>query len=196
MDGNGLRLLARYPAAPRRLLSVDDYHRMGEAGILNEGDRVELIEGELVEMAPIGSEHAAAVNDLTRLLIMAVGDRAVVSPQNPVRLDQHSEPQPDFAVLKPRRDGYRSALPTPQDTLLIVEVAHSSLAYDRAVKLALYASHGIPEVWIANIPAKEVEVYRRPNGDHYDWTEPVGRSGIVKIEALPGASVKVDRIFA
>jgi Uma2 family endonuclease len=195
VDGDGLKLLARYPAVSRHLLSADDYHRMGEVGILNEDDRVELIEGELVEMAPIGSEHAAAVNDLNRLLMIAVGDTAVVSPQNPVRLDRHSEPRPDFAVLKPRPDGYRSALPTPQDVLLIVEVAHSSLAYDRAVKLALYASRGMPEVWIVNLGAKEVEVYRSPNGDHYDPTERVGTTGIVEIEALPGASVRVDRVF-
>lgn len=195
MDGDRVSLLARYPAVPRHLLTVDDYHRMGEAGILSEDDRVELIEGELVEMAPIGSEHAAAVNDLTRLLIMAVGDRAVVSPQNPVRLDRRSEPQPDFALLRPRPDGYRSALPTPQDTLLIVEVAHGSLDYDRAVKLALYARHGIPEVWIVNLLGKEVGVHRKPHNDRYAKAERAGSSGIVTIEALPGIRIEVGRIF-
>jgi Uma2 family endonuclease len=195
MDGDRVSLLARYPTVPRHLLTVDDYHRMGEAGILSEDDRVELIEGEPVEMEPIGSEHAAAVNDLTRLLIMAVGDRALVSPQNPVRLDRRSEPQPDFALLRPRPDGYRSALPTPQDTPLIVEVAHSSLDYDRAVKLALYAKHGIPEVWIVNPLGKGVEVYRKPQNERYGKAERAGPPGIVTIEALPGVRVEVGNIF-
>jgi Uma2 family endonuclease len=195
MDGDRASLLARYPAVPRHLLTVDDYHRMGEAGILSEDDRVELIEGELVEMAPIGSEHAAAVTDLNYLLMVAVGEKALVSPQNPVRLDRHSEPQPDFALLKPRPDRYRSALPTPQDTLLIVEVAHSSLAYDRAVKLALYASHSIPEVWIVNLAANEVEVYRKPQGDRYTECACVGRSEVVEINALPGIGIEVGKVF-
>ncbi|MBV8457956.1 MAG: Uma2 family endonuclease [Acetobacteraceae bacterium] len=141
MDDVGSTLLARYPAVPRRLLTVDDYHRMGEAGILSEDDRVELIEGELVEMAPIGSEHAASVAALNHLLVLAVGARGLVFPQNPVRLDPHNEPQPDFTVLKPRPDGYRSALPRAEDILLIVEVSASSLGYDRGLKLALYARH-------------------------------------------------------
>ena len=96
MDREELGLLSRYPATPRRLLTVDEYHRMGEAGILTDDDRVELIEGELVAMAPIGSEHVAATNALTRLLVLAVGDRGIVSVQNPVRLTRRSEPQPDF----------------------------------------------------------------------------------------------------
>jgi Uma2 family endonuclease len=126
---------------------------------------------------------------------MAVGDRALVSPQNPVRLDRRSEPQPDFALLRPRPDGYRSALPTPQDTLLIIEVAHSSLAYDRAVKLALYATHRIPEVWIVNLAATEVEVHRKPQNDRYTESARVGRSEIVEIEALPGIRIEVGKIF-
>jgi Uma2 family endonuclease len=110
VDREELSVLSRYPATPRRLLTVDEYHRMGEAGILTEDDRVELIEGELVAMAPIGSEHVAATNALTRLLVLAVGDRGIISVQNPVRLTRRSEPQPDLAVLKPR-DDYRTTLP-------------------------------------------------------------------------------------
>ena len=196
MDDGGSTLLARYPAVPRRLLTVEDYHRMGEAGILSRDDRVELIEGELVEMAPIGSEHAASVGMLNRLLVLAVGGRAVVFPQNPVRLDVHNEPQPDFTVLKPRPDGYRSALPTPEDVLLVVEVAASSLAYDRGLKLALYARHGIPELWIVNVAAQEIEIFRKPAGDHYASTARAGRSGSLEIEALPGVRIAADPIFA
>jgi len=195
VDREDLGLLSRYPTAPRRLSTVDEYHRMGEAGILTEDDRVELIEGELVAMAPIGSEHASATNALTRLLVLAVGERGVVSVGNPVRLTRHSEPQPDFAVLKPR-DDYRRMLPRPEDTMLAVEVANTSLDYDRKVKLALYARSFIPEVWIVNLAADEVEVYRTPAGDSYSSVTRAGRSDSLTIGLLPGVLVPVVKIFA
>ncbi len=188
-------LLSRYPAVSRRLLTVDEYHRMGEAGILTEDDRVELIEGELVAMAPIGSEHAAASNSLNRLLMQAVGNRGIVSVGNPVRLSRRSEPQPDFAVLKPR-DDYRTRLPQPEDTLLVVEVANTSLDFDRKVKLALYARSGIPEVWIVNLPAEEVEIHRSPVGDSYTSAARAGRSDTLTIQAMPRVRIPVAKIFA
>ena len=121
---DGLSLLAQHPGVPRHLLTVEDYHRMGEAGILGPNDRVELIEGELVEMAPIGSEHAASSNALGHLLYGAVGERAILAAQNPVRLRPRNEPQPDFSILKLRPHGYyRSTLPTAEDVLLVAEVA-------------------------------------------------------------------------
>jgi Uma2 family endonuclease len=168
VDREDLGLLSRYPAAPRRRLTVDEYHRMGEAGILTEDDRVELIEGELVALAPIGSEHASATNALNRLLVLAVGDRGIVSVGNPVRLTRHSEPQPDFAVLKPR-DDYR---------------------------LALYARSFIPEVWIVNLAAEEVEVYRTPVADSYTCVTRAGRSDSLTIGELPGVLIPVATIFA
>jgi len=195
VDREELGLLSRYPAAPRRLLTVDEYHRMGEVGILTEDDRVELIEGELVAMAPVGSEHVAASNMLTRLLVRAVGDRGIVSVGNPVRLTRHSEPQPDFAILKPR-DDYRTTLPRPEDTMLAVEVANTSLDYDRKVKLALYARSGIPEVWIVNLAAVEVEVYRSPVADGYTSVTRAGRSDSLTIEAIPGVRIPVAEVFA
>lgn len=193
MDREGQGLLARYPA-PRRLLTVDEYHRMGEAGILTKDDRVELIEGELVAMAPIGSEHAAATNALNRLLVTGVGDRGVVSVGNPVRLNRRSEPQPDFAILRPR--DYKRALPRPEDTLLAIEVANTSLEYDRKVKPALYARSGIPEVWIVNLAAEEVEVYQSPVGDSYGSVGRAGRSDSLAITAIPGTAIAVAKIFA
>ena len=195
MDDDAPTLLTRYPGISRRLFTVDDYHRLGEAGILAEHDRVELIEGELVEMAPIGSEHAAGVNALNRLLVLAIGERGIVSPQNPVRLDRRNEPQPDFSVLKPRADGYRSAPPRPSDVLLIVEVSASSLAYDRGLKLALYARHAIPEVWIVNLAAQEIEVFRKPTSDRYESSARVDRTGLLEIEALPGVRIAAEGIF-
>ncbi len=195
MDREDLGLLSRYPAAPRRLLTVDEYHRMGEVGILTDDDRVELIEGELVAMAPIGSEHIAATNALTRLLVLAVGDRGIVSVGNPVRLTRHSEPQPDFSVLKPR-DDYRKTMPRPEDTMLAVEVANTSLDFDRKVKLALYARGGIPEVWVVNLTAEEVEVYRSPVADSYTSVTLAGPSDSLTIEAIPGVLIPVGGIFA
>jgi Uma2 family endonuclease len=194
VDREELGLLSRYPATPRRLLTVDEYHRMGEAGILTDDDRVELIEGELVAMAPIGSEHVATTNALNRLLVLAIGDRGIVSVQNPVRLTLRSEPQPDFAVLR-RRDDYRTLLPGPADTMLAIEVASTSLEYDRGVKLALYARSGIPEVWIVNLAAEEVEVYRSPAGDRYLAVTHAGRLDVLTIEAIAGVHVPVAKIF-
>jgi Uma2 family endonuclease len=195
VDKAELSVLSRYPATPRRLLTVDEYHRMGEAGILTDEDRVELIEGELVAMAPIGSEHVAATNTLNHLLVLAVGDRGIVSVQNPVRLTRRSEPQPDFAVLKPRGD-YKTALPRPEDTMLAVEVANTSLDYDRTVKLALYARSGIPEVWIVNLTAEEVEVYQSPVADGYASVARAGRSDVLTINAIPDVRIPVAKIFA
>jgi Uma2 family endonuclease len=188
-------LLTRNPWVVRRPLTVAEYHRMGEVGILTEDDRVELIEGELIAMSPIGSEHSGTVNALTRILVQTVGDRGVVAVQNPVQLDDLSEPQPDFAVLKPREDDYRRATPRPDEVLLIVEVANTSLAYDRAVKRSLYARHGIPEFWIVNLAAGEVEVCRVPTGDQYASIAHVGRDGILEPALLPGATIPVAALI-
>ena len=133
-------------------------------------------------MAPNGSEHVAATNALTHLLVLAVGDRGIVSVQKPVRLTRRSEPQPDFAVLKPR-DDYRTTL--PRNTMLAVEVANTSLDYDRNVILALYARSGIPEVWIVNLAAAEVEVYQSPVADSYTFVARAGRSEALTIKAIP-----------
>jgi Uma2 family endonuclease len=188
-------LLTRNPWVTRRPLTVAEYHQMGEAGILTEDDRVELIEGQLIAMSPIGSDHSGTVNALTRALVRAVGDRGVVAVQNPVQLDDLSEPQPDFSVLKPRADDYRRATPRPDEVLLIIEVANTSLAYDRAVKRALYARHAIPEFWIVNLAANEVEVCRAPTGDQYASVSRVGRDGILEPELLPGATIPVAALL-
>jgi Uma2 family endonuclease len=188
-------LLTRNPWVARRALTIAEYHRMGEVGILTERDRVELIEGELVAMAPIGSEHSGTVNALTRLLVEIVGDRGVVAVQNPVQLDDLTEPEPDFAVLKPRPDYYRRATPRADDVLLLIEVADSSLAYDRAVKRSLYARHGIPEFWIVNLTAGEVEVCRTPTGDNYASVLHVGREAILEPVLLPGAAIPVATLL-
>ena len=177
-------VLARLPSMPRRRLTVDEYYRMGEAGILTRDDRVELIEGELVAMSPIGSDHSDTSNTLTRTLVMAVGDRGVVSVQTPIRLNRFNEPQPDFLVLRLRPGGYRAAHPGPADVILAIEVSASSLRYDRGVKRALYARHGIQEFWIVDLDGRAVEVGREPSGDGYAVVERVGADGTLTLPEL------------
>ena len=173
--------------------TVHDYHRMGEAGILHEDDRVELIEGEIVEMAAIGTRHFSCVNRLTRLLVMGVGDAAVVSVQNPVRLNEHTEPQPDITVIQPR--DYTESLPVPEDVLLLVEVSDTTLAYERDVKLPLYARASIGEVWIVNLPAKTIEQYTDPSGDGYRHVDHKRGGQKLQPAALSDLNPTVDEIL-
>jgi Uma2 family endonuclease len=197
VDTNEPAVLTHYPAASIRPLTVNDYHRMGEAGIFAESERVELIEGQLIAMSPIGSPHFAAVNTLNRLLVRAIGDLAIVSVQNPVRLNDRSEPEPDVAIIRPRDDEYRSGLPGPADVLLIIEVASSSIDYDRSVKLALYARHSIPEFWIVNLDLACIEVYRSPDikRSNYSSCLRLGGEGTLEIVSLPGVLISAAPIF-
>src|SRR5271165_2444973 len=189
------RLLVANPWVARRPITVAEYHRMGEVGILGERDRVELIEGELVAMSPIGSYHHGTVISLTQLLVRAVGDRALVSVQGPVRLDDFSEPEPDFALLKPRPDSYRDAHAQPADVLLLIEVADTSLNYDRAVKRALYARHAVPELWLIDLNAGEVEVCRQPEPGGYARVEHGGRNSVLEPELLSGVRIQASSLF-
>jgi Uma2 family endonuclease len=183
-------------APTRHRLNVDDYHRMGEAGILGEDDRVELIDGELIDMAPIGQGHAGVVNGLNHALFMAFQGQAVVSVQNPLRLDGLNEPQPDVVVLRPREDFYqRGTRPGPDDVLLLVEVADSSLRYDRTVKLPLYARAGIGEVWIVDLRRRVVEVHRGPVGDGYTDVATYGAADTVMLALAPEIGVALGRVF-
>jgi len=147
--------------------TVTDYYRMAEVGILDADERVELLRGEVVEMTPIGGRHAFSVSRLTHVLYDAVGPRYYVSTQNPVSIDVHSEPQPDLVLARPDLDRYRETHPRPEDVLLLVEVADTSLDKDRKVKLPLYAEAGIVEVWIVDVNSNVVEVCRDPSGDEY-----------------------------
>ena len=151
----------------RHRLTVEEYNRMGELGILHPETRTELIDGEIIDVAPPGSLHAGTVNQLSSLLQIAVANRAVVVVQNPILLGRYSEPQPDCALAKPRSDFYRSAHPQPDDLLLVVEVADSSLRFDRDVKSALYARHAVPELWLVDVRGKRLTRYRDPVGGAY-----------------------------
>ncbi len=177
----------------RRRFTVHEYHRMGEAGILHEDDRVELIEGEIVEMAAIGTRHFSCVNGLTRLLVRGVGDAAIVSVQNPVRLDERTEPQPDLAVLRVR--DYRESLPMPEDVLLLIEVSDTMLRYDRGVKLPLYARVGIREVWVVDLAGEIIERHTDPSGNTYRGLEQARRGEKIESATLPELTLGVDAVL-
>ena len=179
----------------RYRLSVDDYHKLGEVGILTEDCRVELIEGELIEMSPVGAQHVNLVNRLTKIFVLAVGDLGVVSIQNPVTLPPHSEPQPDIAVLKQSIDGAAPSLPRAEDVLLLIEVADTTLAYDRTTKLKIYAQAGIREMWIVNVQAKSIEIYQEPSANGYLRKHEFGLQDAVTPSALPQVSLALSDIF-
>ena len=168
---------------------------MADAGILHEDDRVELIEGEIVLMTPIGRHHAACVAELTRLLVPAIGQRALLWPQNPITLPNESEPQPDIVLLRPRADRYLQDDAHPDDVLLLVEVADTSQRYDRLVKLPLYGRAGVPEVWIVDLPGEVIEVCRRPTPTGYAYVERIGRGGVVAPAAFPDIVLSIDAIL-
>ena len=169
-------ILDRPYTPTRRRFDVDAYYRMAEAGILSPKDRVELIDGEIIEMAPIGAPHGGKVDRLTSLVARIVADGQVIARvQGPLRLDRRNEPQPDLMLLRPRADFYETGHPSAADVLLLVEVADSSLAYDRGPKLALYARHGVPEVWVVDLVGRAVEICREPGPEGY--AERSGLSG-------------------
>lgn len=183
------------PPLKRHRMKADDYQRLGAAGVLLGDLRVELIDGEIIEMAPIGSRHWAMVTRLDRLFQRAAGERAIVAVQTSFRLDDYSEPEPDIALFKPRDDFYAGALPTPAETLLIVEVADSSARYDRYIKLPLYARRGVPEVWIVDLDAGLLRVHREPNGDDYLQATATSSPGVTVVTTLPGAAVDLTGLF-
>ncbi len=180
----------------KRLLSNEEYHQMVEAGILAERERVELIYGEVLEMTPIGNRHAACLRRLLHLLAPALGTAAMLDAQNPLHLpEERSEPQPDLVLLRSREDGYAAGPPAAADVLLVVEVADSSLAYDRDVKVPLYARAGIPEVWLVDLAGGAVAVHRRPAGGSFRDVQTLRRGDHLAPQALPEARLPVDSIL-
>jgi|APFre7841882630_1041343.scaffolds.fasta_scaffold126378_1 Uma2 family endonuclease len=175
--------------------SVDEYEQMVEHGILDENDRVELIRGEIVDKMPIGDPHAACVNRLTRFLVQKAGDQAIIAVQNPIRLPE-SVPEPDLSVLRPRDDFYGSSTPRPRDVFLIIEVADTTLDYDRDVKRPMYAEAGIIEYWIFNLIEVCLEVHRQPQPDgQYGDTQILRPGQQIELAALPGVMLAVEKMF-
>ena len=168
---------------------------MAEVGILAPDARVELIEGEIIDMAPIGTRHGSVVDRLNQAMVLAAQQRAIVRVQGAVRLSNWTEPEPDIAVLKPRQDFYREAHPSPADLLLVIEVAESSLAYDRRIKVPLYARHGVPEMWLIDLPNQQIHFHRDPAGDQYREVSSSSTPGLMSIAALPGFSIDLSQVL-
>ncbi len=185
-----------HPHVVRRKFTVEEYHLLARAGILREDDRVELIDGEVVEMSPVGSRHAGTVKRLLdRFLPLQVAKRVVLSVQDPVRLGEFTEPQPDLALLRPRADFYTAGHPTPEDVLLLVEVAETSADYDRQVKLPVYARWSIPEVWILDLDHDRIEVYRDPSPNGYRDARTVTRGQPLSPSAFPDLNLPADELL-
>ena len=184
------------PLAPaRHRLDVYDYFRMLETGILAETDRVELIDGAVIDMPPIGHDHAGTVNQLNELLGAVCYRRAVVSIQNPVRFDRFNELQPDIAICRPRADFYRSEHAKPADVLLLVEVSDTSLRYDQTVKLDLYAQAGIAEYWIVDLPNKALIVHRLPSPAGFEDVRTLTATARLPLAAAPHIVVDLTGLF-
>ena len=183
-------------AEPRRhRLSVADYYRMGEVGILPSDTRVELVDGEIIDMPPIGSRHAAIVDTLAKLLIRAVGDSGIVRTQGPIALGPHTEPLPDVALLKPRAGGYFDAHPRPRDVLLVIEVADTSLAFDRDVKAPPYAAHDIPEFWLIAVESRRLTRNRDPLRGAYTRVDEPDLRAPLEVTALPAVRIDLSTLF-
>jgi Uma2 family endonuclease len=179
----------------RRKFTVKQYHKMFESGILTEDDRVELIRGEIIEMSPIGTKHAACVNRLINLLVQSLGKRVIVAAQNPIGLNDNSEPQPDVVLVKPRDDFYETAHPQPQDIFLLIEVADSTIIYDREEKIPLYAEANIIEVWLVDINEQIVEVYQQPTATGYQQIQKFSLGESLTIPGFADVTITVNEIF-
>ena len=179
----------------KHLITADEYEQMGRAGIFHPDVRLELIEGEIYEMSPIGSPHAACVTFLSMFLTRFVGNSLIVTTQNPIRLDDYSEPQPDVALVQWRDDFYRQAHPTPSDVLLVIEVADTTLETDRKVKIPLFAKAGIPEAWLVNLPEECVELYAEPRSGAYQTTRRFARGETVQSHGIEKLTINVSDVL-
>lgn len=175
--------------------TVEDYHKLAQAGVLSEDSRVELIEGEIIEMVPIGSRHAASVKRLNHLFSQQVEEKALVSVQDPVHLGEHFEPQPDLALLEPHSDFYADRHPGPGDLLLVVEVAENSQEYDREVKIPLYAQAGIPEAWLVDLDNRVIVSYRQPGEEGYQKVREHKAGERLVPGSLEELEVKVEKVL-
>jgi len=182
--------------AARRLFTREEYHRMAEVGILKPTDRVELIRGEIVEMSPIGRRHYAFVNNFTQLLVVRLAGRAIVAIQGPIVLADDTEPEPDVAIIRRRSVPYKEREAYAEDVLLLIEVAESSLSYDRSTKLRLYAEAGIPEYWVVDCVAESIEVHRTPEAGGYRDVSRVAGGATVALQAFPDVTLTLAEIFA
>ncbi|MBK8509418.1 MAG: Uma2 family endonuclease [Candidatus Competibacter sp.] len=181
-------------AQPRHRWTVAEFHRMAEVGLLMEDSRVELIDGEIVQMAPIGSQHSGKVNRFIHLFSKVFGRKAIIAAQNPIVLGGYEEPQPDITLLRWREDFYEQAHPHAEDVLLIIEISDSTLHYDRDVKIPLYAKNGIPEVWLLDLQNRQLETYREPLNGAYRQRDSQ-QTGPIAPLLCPDAIIDLAELF-
>ena len=179
----------------RQLFTVDQYYKMLEAGILTENKRVELIRGEIIKMSPMGIRHPACVKCLAELFILRLAQTVTVGIQDPVRLNDTSEPQPDVSLLQERPDFYETQKPQPENVFLLIEVSDTTIKYDREIKIPLYAENNIVEVWLVNLNEECLEVYRQPTANGYEIVQTFQRGESVTIQALPNVTFTVDEML-
>ena len=189
-------MIASVVEIPHYRFNTTDYRRMWETGIFQEGDRVQLIAGEIVQMAAMGTKHQACVARLNRFFVEKLGDRAVVWPQNSLEISDNSLPEPDLVLLKPRADFYETLQPRSQDALLVIEVSDSTLRFDREVKTQIYARGGVLEMWLIDINRKAVEVYRDPSENGYQTELTFVLDAEMSPLAFPDCAIAVSQVFA
>ncbi|MCP9495246.1 MAG: Uma2 family endonuclease [Pyrinomonadaceae bacterium MAG19_C2-C3] len=183
------------PEPALRLITVEEYYRMGEAGIFDEDGQVELFQGRIYKLSPKNPMHSATVDTAGDSLKERLGKRAIVRTQEPIHFGSHSEPEPDVAVLEPREDRYSKAHPTPEDCLLLVEVSLSTLKYDREKKGAAYAAAGVPQYLILNLAARELEDYREPSPEGYRYKHLLCADESFNLVAFPEVEIKVGGLL-
>ncbi len=179
----------------RKKFTVEEYHKLGEVGIIGPDERTELIDGDIMLMAPMGSGHVSCVGRLLKMFFKALGDRATILSQTPVRLNNGLEPEPDLSILHPREDCYRHQLPQHQNVYLLIEVADTTINNDRNVKSVHYSQAGIIELWIVDIRAELVEVYRNPGPNGYESIQQFRRGDTISPLAFPDIVIGVDDIL-
>ena len=198
-EGDGIELLngelfCKYDGRRRRF-TVDEYYKLAEVGILAPDERVELLAGEIILMAPIGIKHAYGVTQFSEEFSVRLGRRVTVRVQNPIRLSEGEEPEPDVAILHRTDDGYASRHPEPEDIILLIEIADSSVGFDRRHKLPMYALHGIPEVWLGDINARRVEVYDQPMAAGYGRVRVFDAGELLSLAAFPDLEIPVGDVM-
>jgi len=179
----------------RKKFTVEEYHKLGEVGIIGPDERTELIDGDIILMAPMGSRHFSRLIRLDRIFSKLLNDSAFVVMQGPVRLNGQFEPEPDISILKPRDDDYEDRLPQPQDVHLLIEVSVTTVGYDRNIKSVRYSQAGILELWIVDINAELVEVYRNPSVNGYESIQQFRRGDTISPLAFPDIAISVDDIL-
>jgi Uma2 family endonuclease len=178
-----------------RLLTITEYHRMIETGIIHEGEHIELISGQIFNMAAKGTRHTVSTTELMGELLILLGRTAKIRCQDPITLPNHSEPEPDIVIAKLRADNYVDSHPAPVDIILVIEVADSTLNFDRNTKAPLYAAAGISEYWIVNLADDRLEIYSQPEGSIYTSTQIILPPRSINLPQFPGIMLDIAAIF-